>query len=136
MEFHPSYPALSFVLLKYPKAAAALFQTYNDILSAQQWSDVEVLDLPSCSRGAVTGRRPQTKETLCVVPCSLAESLSISWYMPTPLLRSLAQVGHFDRLQDAFNELQHPKEIYLAITAEDASIVYYKISEGIVKPPV
>jgi len=118
MEFHPSYPALSFVLLKYPKAAAALFQTYNDILSAQQWSDVEVLDLPSCSRGAVTGRRPQTKETLCVVPCSLAESLSISW------------------LQDAFNELQHPKEIYLAITAEDASIVYYKISEGIVKPPV
>jgi hypothetical protein len=42
----------------------------------------------------------------------------------------------FDRLQDAFKELQHPKEIYLAITTEDASIVYYKISQGIVKPPV
>jgi hypothetical protein len=40
------------------------------------------------------------------------------------------------RLQDAFKELQHPKEIYLAITTEDASIVYYKISQGIVKPPV
>jgi len=118
MENHPSYPALSSVLPKYPKAAGALFQTYNDILFAQQWSEVQVLDLASCSRGAVKGRRPQTEETLYVVPCSLAESLSTSW------------------LQDAFKELQCPKEIYLAVTAEDASIVYYKISQGIVKPPV
>jgi len=118
MENHPSFPALSSILPKYPKAAGALFQTYNDILFAQQWSAVEVLDLASCSRGAVKGRRPQTEETLCVVPCSLAESLSISW------------------LQAAFKELQHPKEIYLAIATDDSSIVYYKISQGIVKPPV
>ncbi|KIM89210.1 hypothetical protein PILCRDRAFT_95170 [Piloderma croceum F 1598] len=118
MENHPSYPALSSVLPKYPRAAGALFQAYNDILFAQQWSDVEVIDLASCSRGAVKGRRPQTDETLCVVPCSLAESISTSW------------------LHDAFKELQFPKEIYLAITSEDASIVYYKISRGIVKPPV
>lgn len=40
------------------------------------------------------------------------------------------------RLQDAFKDLKNPKEMYLAITSEDASIVYYKISQGIVKPPV
>jgi len=118
MEKHPSYSTLSSILPKYPKAAGALFQTYNDILYTQQWSEVEVLDLPSCSRGAVKGRRPQTEEILWVIPCSLAETLSTSW------------------LVDAFKELQQPKEIYLAITAEDASIVYYKISQGIVKPPV
>jgi len=118
MENHPSYPALSPILPKYPKAAGALFQTYNDIIFAQQWSDVEVLDLASCSRGAVRGCRPQTEEKMCVVPCSLAESLSTSW------------------LHDAFKGLENPKEIFLAITSEDASIVYYKISNGIVKPPV
>lgn len=40
------------------------------------------------------------------------------------------------RLQTAFDVLLNPAELYLAITSEDASIVYYKISLGIVKPPV
>jgi tRNA-splicing endonuclease subunit Sen15, fungi type len=35
----------------------------------------------------------------------------------------------------AFSGLQNPAEIYLAITSDDSSIVYYKISSGIVKPP-
>jgi len=35
---------------------------------------------------------------------------------------------------DAFAELSSPQEIYLAITSDDASLVYYKISDGIVKP--
>jgi tRNA-splicing endonuclease subunit Sen15 len=42
----------------------------------------------------------------------------------------------FIRIQDAFTSLSRPKEIYLAITSEDASLVYYKLSDGIVKPPV
>ena len=37
-------------------------------------------------------------------------------------------------LNDAFISLGKPSEIYLAITSEDASIVYYKLSSGIVKP--
>lgn len=40
------------------------------------------------------------------------------------------------RLQTAFKELDNPPEIYVAITSEDASIVYYKLSLGIVKPLV
>lgn len=39
------------------------------------------------------------------------------------------------RLQAAFAQL-NTKEMYLGIASEDASIVYYKISQGIVKPPV
>jgi len=117
MQHHPSYPVLSSLLIKYPNSAGPFFQTYNDILFTQGWKDLIVLDLSSCSRGAIKAFRPQT-ETLYVVPCSLTESLSISW------------------LQDAFKDLGNPKEIYLGITADDASIVYYKISQGIVKPPM
>jgi len=46
------------------------------------------------------------------------------------------RLAFLDRLQQAFSLLSDPPEIYLAITSEDASIVYYKISLGIVKPPV
>ncbi|KAF9013127.1 tRNA intron endonuclease [Cyathus striatus] len=118
MEKHPSYPALAAIIPKYPRAAGGLFQAYNDILYSQQWVDVGVVDLPECGRGAIKGRKRDTETTLYVVPCSLAETVSFSW------------------LQTAFKLLAEPEEIYLAVTSEDASIVYYKISLGIVKPPV
>ncbi|KAI0917125.1 hypothetical protein AcW1_007598 [Taiwanofungus camphoratus] len=118
MEMHPSHQALSSLLPKYPRAAGALFQTYNDLKLAQQWSDLEVLDLTSCSRGALRGRRPKMESVLHVIPCSITESLSTSW------------------LHGAFQELGNPSQIYLAINTEDSSIVYYKISTGIIKPPV
>jgi len=134
MESHPSYPALASLIRKYPRSGGALFQTYNDLALAQRWTDVEVLDLVSCSRGAFRGRRPQTVKlptprldahthttlqqntAACVFPCSLSESLS------TALIES------------AFSELGDPPEMYVAITSEDSSIVYYKFSTGIVKP--
>ncbi len=42
----------------------------------------------------------------------------------------------FVRLKSAFSELDNPGELFLAICAEDSSIVYYKLSAGINKPPV
>ncbi|KAJ7740252.1 tRNA intron endonuclease [Mycena maculata] len=118
MEAHPSYQALAHVVPKYPRAAGSLFQAYNDILLVQKWSDVKVVDLPNVSRAAITGRKPKTDAILHVVPCSLAETLSFGW------------------LKTAFTLLSDPLEIYLAITSDDASLVYYKISRGIVKPQV
>ncbi|KAJ7643969.1 tRNA intron endonuclease [Roridomyces roridus] len=118
MEKHPSYQALAHVLPKYPRAAGCIFQTYNDILLAQQWTEVQVVELESISRAAITGKKPKTDTTLHVVPCSLAETLSFGWLMK------------------AFSQLGDPPEIYLAITSDDASLVYYKLSRGIVKPHI
>ncbi|TRM64723.1 tRNA intron endonuclease [Schizophyllum amplum] len=117
METHPSYPAISSYVAKYPRFADSLFQTYNDVLYSQKWKDVELLDLEACCRGAIRGQDAGTGKTMSVVPCSLADTISFSW-------------------QDAFPPLGNPPEIYLAITSTDASIVYYKISAGIVKPPL
>ncbi|KAI8998772.1 tRNA intron endonuclease [Trametes punicea] len=118
MEKHPSYANLSPYLVKYPQVAGALFQTYNDLKLAQQWTGLEIIDVPSCSRCALRGSRPNTEEPLSVVPCSLSESLSTDWIRTT------------------FRELGGPPHVYLAINTEDSSIVYYKISPGIVKPPL
>lgn len=49
-----------------------------------------------------------------------------------PILRSVV----LSRFHKAFEELGKPPQIYLAINSEDSSIVYYKLSPGIVKPPV
>ncbi|KAF9021101.1 hypothetical protein BDP27DRAFT_1175433, partial [Rhodocollybia butyracea] len=96
------YSAFASVVEEYPAHGGALFQTYNDLklgktspkrvsliwfqilLSAQQWRDVEVKDLGQvCKRGAIQGRRPKTTAAadllLYVVPCTLAESISMVW---------------------------------------------------------
>lgn len=77
-----------------------------------------VVELEDCKRGAVRGRRPNTTQTLNVVPCGIHELVSFEW------------------LRHAFEALDNPEDIHLAITSDDASLVYYKISRGIVKPPV
>ncbi|KAF8885683.1 tRNA intron endonuclease [Gymnopilus junonius] len=122
MESHPSFSVLSALIAKYPRASSSLFQAYNDIVYAQQWHDVEVVDLETCSRGAVKGRKRDTEEVLYVVPCSLSETLSFAWF-----------VSSFMSLRTPET---NPPFIFLAITTQDASIVYYKLSQGIVKPPV
>ncbi len=37
-------------------------------------------------------------------------------------------------MKDVFKALGTPASIYLAVASDDSSIVYYKLSEGIVKP--
>ncbi|KAK7022146.1 Sen15 domain-containing protein [Favolaschia claudopus] len=118
MQAHPSYPALAHVLPKYPRAAGSIFQAYNDIVLVQQWTEIELIDLEGISRAAISGKKPKTDIISYVVPCSLAETVSFGW------------------LTAAFALLSNPQEIYLAITSDDASIVYYKLSRGIVKPQV
>jgi len=37
-------------------------------------------------------------------------------------------------IHDAFKDMGDVQQLYMAITAEDSSIVYYKLSKGLVKP--
>jgi len=116
MEKHPSYSVVSHLLEKYPSVGGALFQTYNDLSLGQGWKDVQVLDFQTCSRPALRGIRPGTDATVYVLPCWLSEKLTMSL------------------IHDAFEDIGDVSELYVAITAEDSSIVYYKLSKGLVKP--
>jgi len=116
MEKHPSFSAVSHLLKKYPAVGGALFQTYNDLSLGQGWKDVQVLDLQTCSRPALKGVRPGVDECLYVLPCWRSENLTMSLILC------------------AFEDMGDVQELYMAITAEDSSIVYYKLSRGLVKP--
>ncbi|KAH9983022.1 hypothetical protein BJV74DRAFT_980913 [Russula compacta] len=133
---HPTYTVLSLAIKQYPHAASAIFQTYNDLFLggsgtavhpvdwyssyvAQRWTEFEVVDLPKCGRCGFRDNRPEKRNAgMCVVPCLLAETISMDW------------------LKSAFDELDNPGELFLAICAEDSSTVYYRLSIGINKPPV
>ncbi|KAF9031447.1 tRNA intron endonuclease [Panaeolus papilionaceus] len=127
MERHPSYPVLAPYIVKYPRAAGSLFQAYNDIVYAQEWTDVMLIDLESCGRAAISGKKRDTDKTLYVVPCSLQESLSFGWVQSA-----------FTELFPSFEQrsLEEIPFLYLGITSSDSSLVYYKLSQGIVKPSV
>ncbi|KZT38589.1 hypothetical protein SISSUDRAFT_985994, partial [Sistotremastrum suecicum HHB10207 ss-3] len=113
------YPILAPVIKKYPATAGPLFQTYNDLSLAQRWESLEIIDLSNALRGGFRGRRPGTQtESSVVVPCFLTESLSMSW------------------ISSVFQDLPDVKDFYLAICTEDSSVVYYRMSKGIVKPPL
>lgn len=113
-----------------------------NILSAQEWAEMGVIDLgEDISRVAIYGRRKRGLEegggfqdaTSYAVPCSLSEVLSFEKWVSLLTLR--VDDSRCIRLHSAFGRLK-AKEFYLAVTSEDASIVYYKLSDGIVKPPV
>ncbi|KAF9493595.1 hypothetical protein BDN71DRAFT_1394618, partial [Pleurotus eryngii] len=117
------YQDISRLSTKYPRTTGSLFLVYNDIVYSQLWTDVQVLDLELCTRPAIRGcRRLNANNThtqiASVVPCTLSELISLEW------------------LDNAFVSLGDPPEVYVAITSDDSSIVYYKISRGIVKPPL
>ncbi|KAF8610329.1 hypothetical protein BDV93DRAFT_13209 [Ceratobasidium sp. AG-I] len=115
MEKHPSYPNLAVYLQKYLKARGAIYQAYSDITYGQQWSDVQVIDAPRIQRIIISGKR---QEQSFVIPCGLDETLSMNW------------------ISEAFEGLpiSSSSDVYLGIVSDDSSVVYYKITPGIVKP--
>lgn len=122
MESHPTYENLAPFVARYPRHAQSLFQVYNDIVYTQRWTDVTIEDIPELNRVAVRGKKDPSEPSKLVVPCSLAEDLSIGW---------ITQVF----------ESRSPKEpslaaIWVGIVADDSSLVYYKLSKGIIKPPM
>ncbi|KAH9964757.1 hypothetical protein BJV74DRAFT_870255 [Russula compacta] len=77
---HPTYRVLSVAIKQYPHAASAIYQTYNDLLLAQQWSELKIVDLPKCGRCGFRDEPPENRNTgMCVVPCLLAETISMNW---------------------------------------------------------
>ncbi|KIO25664.1 hypothetical protein M407DRAFT_244024 [Tulasnella calospora MUT 4182] len=128
MESHSQFDgALKEACTSYPRHAGSLFQAYNDLKLAQKWTNISIVDIPALKRSAVRGDMPAAAETSeenstlqsrIVVPCTLSENLSIEWINTV-----------FDAV------IPPPSEIYLGIVSDDSSIVYYKLSKGMVKPP-
>jgi len=119
MEQHPSFPSLQCLLEKYPKQSQSLFQVYSDIMYAQQWVEVEAKDITEVGRAVISGKKSADGISRVIVPCSLTETFTIDW------------------LKQIYTHYTPPiTEFWLAIVSDDSSLVYYKMSRGIIKPPM
>jgi len=87
---------------------------------SQRWNDLEIFDAEDGRCCFLKGRMSKQEadtEKQVVYPLSLGDSTDMA-----------TLYGLFEVLDPA------PPSILLAIAAEDSSIVYYKISKGIVAP--
>ncbi|WFD32546.1 hypothetical protein MSPP1_003594 [Malassezia sp. CBS 17886] len=131
---HPAYEALAPLCAKYSAQASALWQTYVDLVYAAGWTHVDAVDVPraaACGAGdkggafgsvgwaIVCGAPPSGQQRQAVVPMAVEQTLT------TATLGEL-----FARLPDGVAQTH----VLLAMYSGDSTVVYYKMSEGLVKP--
>ncbi|KAG4305106.1 hypothetical protein PORY_001276 [Pneumocystis oryctolagi] len=102
------------------KTYGFLYSVYTDLLLSQLWLELKIHHLPS-NKLIIQGTSPQNNKTFYVYPCSLEEHVSV---------KSFYQL--YDELQNILEENKHT--LLLGIVNSDSTIVYYKISNDLVKP--
>ncbi|GAA6058255.1 hypothetical protein JCM3770_006082 [Rhodotorula araucariae] len=140
---HPLFPQVAPACKRYPHQATALFQSFVDLSLAQQWRDVEVVDLDECGCAVVRGRPrlPKKCPPAVVLPMALTAPTSlatlssvltaVSARYPTSAAPSTAPDA--PEPTPAAEGTDGPT-IYLAMIEKDGSIVYYVLRQGIVSP--
>ncbi|KAL4400372.1 tRNA-intron endonuclease [Malassezia pachydermatis] len=131
---HVAYAAVAPLGAKYPAQEAALFQTYVDLKYAARWQSLDVVDLPNDSSSTATlptstfgeqgwavliGLAPSSKEKQVVVPMLIEQSFT---------------TATFSALFAKIPEGVASNHILLAMMSNDSTVVYYKLSKGMVKP--
>ncbi|GAA5973170.1 hypothetical protein JCM11641_006304 [Rhodosporidiobolus odoratus] len=155
---HPLAPQILPYCKRYPHQASSLFQSFIDLSLAQQWRDLEVVELEECATAALRGRprTPSKAPPAVVLPMSLTTPTSLaaltailkalSTRYPSPSSTSDAAKTNGSSLPPtpsgepkkallpSEQEDPNPTTIYLAIVEKDSSIVYYVLRDGIVSP--
>ncbi|KAG0660932.1 hypothetical protein C6P46_004205 [Rhodotorula mucilaginosa] len=135
---------------RFPAQSAALFQATVDLSLAQQWKDVEVVELDECACAVIKGRPPKASADSSPPQSPPSFVYPMGLQQPTNL-RQLGDV--IKTISTRFPEAAVPSEpsaasaftdspaapsttttIFLAMIEKDSSIVYYVLRNGIVSP--
>ncbi|GAA6061418.1 hypothetical protein JCM10212_004476 [Sporobolomyces blumeae] len=138
---HPLAPKILPHCRKFPDQAAALFQSFVDLSLAQQWRDLEVVELDQCSTVVLRGRpkTPAKAPPAIVLPMNLHTPTSLASLDNVLKAVSSLESRQSEPPERAEGDLEVPSTeqsttIYLAIVERDSSIVYYVLRQGIVSP--
>ncbi|GAA5825868.1 hypothetical protein JCM11251_000035 [Rhodosporidiobolus azoricus] len=147
---HPLAPKILPYCKRYPAQASALFQTFVDLSLAQQWRDLEVVELEECGCAVLRGRPKTPKKaahsvvlpTGLATPTSLAELTAVlnavaSRFASTPLTSSSSSdvpIPTHAPTGPSKTDDADTTTVYLGIVEKDSSIVYYVLRKGIVSP--
>ncbi|GAA5964073.1 hypothetical protein JCM21900_005155 [Sporobolomyces salmonicolor] len=133
---HPLAPRILPTCRRFPEQASALFQAFVDLSLAQQWRDLEVLELDHCRCAVLRGRpkTPAKSPPAVVLPMGLQTPTTLaSLSSVLTALDSLPPHSTASPFSDPPASTE-PPTVYLAIVEKDGSIVYYVLRQGIVSP--
>ncbi|GAA5931481.1 hypothetical protein JCM1841_003550 [Sporobolomyces salmonicolor] len=133
---HPLAPRILPTCRRFPEQASALFQAFVDLSLAQQWRDLEVLELDHCRCAILRGRpkTPAKSPPAVVLPMGLQTPTTLaSLSSVLTALDSLPPPSTASPSSDPPASTE-PPTVYLAIVEKDGSIVYYVLRQGIVSP--
>ncbi|GAA5840629.1 hypothetical protein JCM3766R1_000492 [Sporobolomyces carnicolor] len=133
---HPLAPEILPYCRKYPTQSSSLFQAFCDLRLAQQWRDLQVVELEEISTVVLKGRpkTPAKAPPAIVLPMSLTTPTSIqSLDSVLTAVSKLPAPSTAESANSTIDPVSSPT-IYLAIVEKDSSIVYYVLKQGIVSP--
>ena len=129
---HQSYPQVEALCAKYPVQAGALFQTFVDLQFSARWRELQAVDVPrdppapggglgSAGWAVVRGIPRDASDAMFVVPMDLDETLTAELCVCA------------DSIHDIFARLD-VRHVLMAMMSNDGTVVYYRLSQGMVKP--
>lgn len=128
---HPAYKVVGPACEANPKQAAALWLAYCDLAYAANWSDLSPLQ--SSSSWALLSGVPPPPLISAGPAQTVAASTKPTVVFPVDLETTLAPAD----LKEVFASLPPAigsDTILLAAASNDGTVVYYKLSRGLVKP--
>ncbi|GAA5909752.1 Sen15p [Sporobolomyces salmoneus] len=133
---HPLAPEILPYCQKYPSQASSLFQSFIDLRLAQQWRDLEVLELDEISTVVLRGRpkTPAKASPAIVLPMNLTTPTSLQSLDSVLTAVAKLPASTAPETTPTSTDSSSSPTIYLAIVEKDSSIVYYVLKQGIVSP--
>ncbi|ORX66018.1 hypothetical protein DL89DRAFT_270407 [Linderina pennispora] len=123
MNSHPKFKEAASMCGQFPRRARILFQAYMNVKYEQRHDSVKMEVLENTQLPVLTSAAPTNKQKMHIfVPVSAAEDISIK--LLGDILRDCQTCVAPESLES----------VHLAIIDNDSTIVYYKISEGLVLP--
>ncbi|WFD44211.1 hypothetical protein MPSI1_002877 [Malassezia psittaci] len=129
-EQHPAFPDVEMMVQKYKTQGGPLLQTFCDLNYAASWRDLQVLDIVhdqdadlnqfgANGWAIILGRAPHHEAIQAVLPMSVEQSFDSATFSEI-----------FKKLPEDVDA----SHILLAMMSNDSTVVYYKLSKGLVKP--
>ncbi|XP_073498660.1 tRNA-splicing endonuclease subunit Sen15 isoform X2 [Phyllobates terribilis] len=123
IEQHPKFKEMKMMDVAEGTQVYAAFLVYMDLLEVRNWNDVQILSSPELHLLYLCGKEKDDSPPQVIVPTPVAMPCSPG------RIQQLLKLNHTSE--------ENPKPNYsvlLAIVETDSTIVYYKLTDGLVIP--
>ncbi|XP_054837432.1 tRNA-splicing endonuclease subunit Sen15 isoform X2 [Eublepharis macularius] len=117
---HPTLTRMTSLDVADSSRVYAAFLVYLDLLEARNWHEVSYVGLAEFQLVCLRGREREADDLQVVVPVPVHVSFSHDWMRQ--IMKRTCTVS------------DSPMSIMLAIVESDSTIVYYKLTDGLVTP--